>query len=112
MIENRRGLVVEAGMTQATGMAEREEAKATIERFSPGSTKRLTVSADKNYDAKGFMSDLRNKCVALHIAQNQKAKGLATDCRTTRHEGYEISQRKRKRVEEAFGWDKPIGAMR
>lgn len=110
MIENRHGLVVETGMTQATGTAEREEAKAMIERHSPGSTKRLTVGADKGYDTNGFVSDLREMCVTPHVAQ--KAKGSAIDGRTTRHEGYEISQRRRKMVEEPFGWAKTIGGIR
>lgn len=110
MIENRHGLVVEAGMTQATGTAEREEAKAMIERHSPGSTKRLTVGADKNFDTAGFISDLREMCVTPHVAQ--KAKGSAIDGRTTRHEGYQVSQRRRKMVEEPFGWAKTVGGMR
>lgn len=110
MIENRHGLVVETGMTQATGTAEREEAKAMIERHSPGSTKRLTVGTDKGYDTNGFVSDLREMCVTPHVAQ--KAKGSAIDGRTTRHEGYEVSQRRRKMVEEPFGWAKTIGGMR
>lgn len=110
MIENRHGLIVETGMTQATGTAEREEAKAMIERHSPGSTKRLTVGADKGYDTNGFVSDLREMCVTPHVAQ--KAKGSAIDGRTTRHEGYETSQRRRKMVEEPFGWAKTIGGMR
>src|SRR5690606_22419997 len=75
MTENRHGLVVETGFTQATGTAEREEAKAMIERHAPGSTRRLTVGADKAYDVAGFVADLRTMCVTPHVAQ--KAKGSA-----------------------------------
>jgi transposase len=109
MTENRHGLVVETGFTQATGTAEREEAKAMIERHSPGSTRRLTVGADKAYDVAGFVADLRAMCVTPHVAQ--KAKGSAIDARTTRHPGYAISIRRRKLVEEPFGWAKTVGGL-
>jgi transposase len=108
MTENRKGLVVETGFTLATGTAEREEAKAVIERHSPG-TRRLTVGADKGYDTADFVADLRNMCVTPHIAQ--KVKGSAIDDRTTRHPGYAVSQRRRKLVEEPFGWAKTIGGL-
>jgi transposase len=109
MTENRHGLVVETGFTQATGTAEREEAKAMIERHSPGSARRLTVGADKAYDTAGFVADLRAMCVTPHVAQ--KAKGSAIDARTTRHPGYAVSIRRRKLVEEPFGWAKTIGGL-
>src|SRR5262245_59322019 len=109
MTENRHGLVVETGFTQATGTAEREEAKAMIERHSPGSARRLTVGADKAYDVAGFVADLRAMCVTPHIAQ--KTKGSAIDARTTRHPGYAVSIRRRKLVEEPFGWAKTIGGL-
>jgi len=109
MTENRHGLVVKTGFTQATGTAEREEAKAMIGRHSPGSTRRLTVGADKAYDTAGFVADLRAMCVTPHVAQ--KAKGSAIDARTTRHPGYAISIRRRKLVEEPFGWAKTIGGL-
>jgi transposase len=109
MTENRHGLVVETGFTQATGTAEREEAKAMIERHSPGSTRRLTVGADKAYDVAGFVADLRAMCVTPHVAQ--KAKGSAIDVRTTRHPGYAVSIRRRKLAEEPFGWAKTIGGL-
>jgi transposase len=109
MTENRNGLVVEAGFTQATGTAEREEAKEMIERHSPGSTRRLTVGADKGYDTAGFVTGLRNMCVTPHIAQ--KLKGSAIDNRTTRHPGYDVSQKRRKIIEEAFGWAKTFGGL-
>ena len=109
MTENRNGLVVETGFTQATGTAEREEAKAMIERHSPGSTRQLTVGADKGYDTADFVVDLRTMCVTPHVAQ--KVKGSAIDNRTTRHAGYAVSQRRRKVIEEAFGWGKSIGGL-
>jgi transposase len=111
LAENRHGLVVEAGMTQATGTAEREAAKVMIESHSPGSTRRLTVGADKAYDTAGFVEDLRAMCVTPHVAQNTSGRSSAIDGRTTRHAGYAISQRKRKLIEEAFGWGKTIGGL-
>ena len=109
MTENRHGLVVETGFTPATGTAEREEAKAMIERHAPGSTRRLTVGADKAYDVAGFVAELRAMCVTPHVAQ--KARGSAIDVRTTRHPGYAVSLRRRKLVEEPFGWIKTIGGL-
>jgi transposase len=109
MIENRHGLVVQADATQATGTAERQTALAMIDRHAPGTTNQLTVGADKGYDTSDFVADLRQMCVTPHVAQ--KIKGSAIDGRTTRHEGYAASQRKRKLVEEAFGWGKTIAGM-
>jgi hypothetical protein len=109
MTENRHGLVVETGFTQATGTAEREEAKAMIERHSPGSARRLTVGADKAYDTAGFVADLRAMCVTPHVSQ--KARGSAIVARTTRHPGYAVSIRRRKLLEEPFGWAKTIGGL-
>jgi transposase len=109
MIENRHGLVVQADATQATGKAERQTALAMIDRHAPGTTNQLTVGADKGYDTSDFVADLRQMCVTPHVAQ--KIKGSAIDGRTTRHKGYAASQRKRKLVEEAFGWGKTIAGM-
>jgi hypothetical protein len=109
LIENRHGLVVQADATQATGKAERAAALAMIDRQDPGSERRLTLAADKGYDTSDFVSDLRQKCVTPHVAA--KVTGSAIDGRTTRHEGYKVSQRKRKLVEEAFGWGKTIAGM-
>lgn len=111
LAENRHGLIVEAGMTQATGTAEREAAKAMIESHAPGSTRRLTLGADKAYDAAGFVAELRDMCVTPHVAQNTSGRSSAIDGRTTRHAGYALSQRKRKLIEEAFGWGKTIGGL-
>lgn len=108
LMENRSGLVVDSRLTQATGTAEREAALDMVENV-PG-TGRITVGADKGYDAASFVSGLR-KCKATpHVAQ--KAKGTALDQRTTRHEGYRTSQVIRKRVEEIFGWAKTTGLLR
>jgi transposase len=106
LIENRHGLVVQADATQATGTAEREAALTMIDRHAPGTIDQLTLGADKAYDARVFVADLRQMCVTPHVAQ--KARSSAIDGRTTRHAGYAVSQRKRKLVEEAFGWAKTI----
>lgn len=111
MAENRNGLVVETEMTQATGTAEREAAKAMIESHSPGSARQLTVGADKAYDTADLVADLRAMCVTPHVAQNTSGRASAIDGRTTRHPGYALSQRKRKLIEEAFGWAKTIGGL-
>ena len=80
-----------------------------IHRHSPGSTRRLTLGADKGYDASQFVAALRHACVTPHIAQ--KSRSSAVDGRTTRHEGYALSIKHRKRIEEAFGWAKTVGGM-
>ena len=109
LTENRHGFVVETEVTHATGTAERTAAITMIDRASPGSTRRITLGADKGYDDRGFVATLRQMCVTPHVAA--KAKGSAIDGRTTRHAGYAISQRKRKLVEEPFGWGKTVGPL-
>ena len=108
LMENRNGLVVDACLTQADGHAEREAALALIEPRAdrPG---RITLGADKGYDAEDFVNELRSMNVTPHVAA--KVTGSAVDGRTTRHEGYAVSQRIRKRIEEAFGWGKTIGPL-
>ena len=81
-----------------------------IVRFSPGA-KRITVGADKGFDSADFVADMRDFNVSPHVAQNTTHRRSAIDGRTTRHHGYEISQRKRKLVEEPFGWGKTIGGL-
>ena len=108
--ENRNGFVVEATLTHADGTAERRAAIAMLDALDPGSTRRITLGADKGYDAAEFVAELRAMCVTPHIAA--KAKGSAIDGRTTRHAGYAVSQRKRKLVEEPFGWGKTVGPIR
>jgi transposase len=109
LMENRHGFVVQGDLTQADGHAERRAALDMVHRHSPGSTRRLTLGADKGYDAAGFVSDLRQACVTPHVAQ--KSRYSAIDGRTTRHEGYALSQKHRKKIEEPFGWAKTIGGM-
>jgi transposase len=109
LMENRSGLIVQGDLTQADGHAERKAALDMIHRHSPGSTRQLTLGADKGYDAASFVRDLRQACVTPHVAQ--KAKYSAIDGRTTRHEGYGLSQKHRKRIEEPFGWAKTVGGM-
>jgi transposase len=110
LTENRNGFVVEATLTHADGTAERRAAIDMLDALDPGSTRRITLGADKGYDAADFVADLRRMCVTPHVAA--KAKGSAIDGRTTRHAGYAVSQRKRKLVEEPFGWGKTVGPLR
>ena len=111
LIENRNGLVVDAELLQANGTAERDAALLMAERIEGG--KRVTVAADKGYDAKEFVREIRGMNVTPHVAQNDKRRGgSAIDGRTTRHAGYKVSQVKRKRIEEVFGWLKTVGMLR
>ncbi|WP_277749267.1 transposase [Paenirhodobacter populi] len=103
----RSGLIVQADLTRANGRAERQAAINMIHRHSPGSIRRLTLGVDKGYDAAEFVADLRQACVTPHIAQ--KSRYSAIDGRTTRHKGYALPLRHRKRIEEAFGWAKTVG---
>jgi transposase len=109
LAENRHGLIVEADATKANSRAEREAALAMIERHDPGSERRLTLGADKNYDTRGFVAQCRRLCVTPHVAA--KVKHSAIDQRTMRHAAYAASQRKRKLIEEAFGWAKTIAGL-
>jgi IS5 family transposase len=110
MTENRNGLVIDTALTLATGTAEREAALEMIGNLPDAS--RITLGADKAYDTEEFVQQLRSMNVTPHIAQNDTNRRSAIDGRTTRHAGYEISQRKRKRVEEVFGWGKVVGLIR
>jgi transposase len=111
MIENRNGLVVDTELLQCNGTAERDAAMLMAERVE--GTERITVAADKAYDTKDFVSEMRGMNVTPHVSQNIKRSGGSTiDGRTTRHEGYQVSQRKRKRIEEVFGWIKTVGTLR
>ena len=109
LMENRSGLIVQGDLTEAGGHAERRAALGMVHRHSPGSTRKLTLGADKGYDAAEFVADLRQACVTPHVAQ--KSRYSAIDGRTTRHKGYELSIKQRKRIEEAFGWAKTVGGM-
>jgi transposase len=111
LIENRNGLIITTELFQANGTAERDAALVMLEQV-PGE-KRVTVGADKAYDTKDFVAECRNMQVTPQVAQNLKRSGgSAIDKRTTRHYGYAISQKKRKRIEESFGWLKTIALMR
>ena len=107
MIENRHGFVVNTVLTQAYGRAESDAALWMAEQI-PG-TQRVSLGADKGYDQAEVVQELRRMKVTPHVAQKQRS---ALDSRTTRHVGYQISQRVRKRVEEVFGWMKTIGLLR
>ena len=111
LVENRNGLIVDAEVFQAKGTAERDAALVMLEQI-PG-TRPVTVGGDKGFDTFGFVAECRQLQVVPHVAQNQERRGgSAIDGRTTRHPGYGISQRKRKRIEECFGWLKTIALMR
>ena len=111
LIENRNGLVVDTELLQCNGTAERDAAMLMAERVE--GTERITLAADKGYDTKDFVSEMRGMNVTPHVSQNTKrAGGSAIDGRTTRHAGYQVSQRKRKRIEEVFGWIKTVGTLR
>jgi len=111
LIENRNGLIVTSEVFQANGTAERDAALVMLEQIPGGD--RVTVGADKGYDTQDFVAECRNLKVTPHVAQNtNRAGGSAIDGRTTRHGGYAISQKKRKRIEESFGWLKTIALMR
>jgi len=108
VMENRNGLAVGSCVTKATGKAEREAALQLVEEIPRHM--RITLGGDKGYDVPAFVEGLRKKGVTPHIAR--KIRYSALDDRTTRHPGYDVSQRKRKRVEEIFGWLKTVGMMR
>jgi transposase len=110
LTENRNGLVVSTLTTRAYGSAERDAALLMAESL-PG-THRVTLGGDKGYDVHDFVAELRHMEITPHIAQNDTNRRSAVDERTTRHAGYQVSQRKRKRIEEVFGWMKSIGLLR
>jgi len=109
-MENRNGLLVQTFLTEANGRAEREAAMLMAEAIPR--EKRVTLGGDKNYDTKEFVRELRWMNITPHVAQNNTNRRSAIDERTTRHAGYEVSQRKRKRVEQSFGWMKMIGMLK
>lgn len=111
LMENRSGLLLDILVTQATGTAEREGAITLLKRRR-GIHKRATLGADKAYDTRDFIRQCRELDVTPHVAQNTRSRKSAIDGRVTRHEGYAASQRKRKLVEEGFGWMKTVGAAR
>lgn len=110
LMENRNGIITDILITQATGTAEREAAVAMVDRR--GGRRRITLGADKAYDTQDFIADLRVRAVTPHVAQHTTRRRSRVDGRVTRHPGYAQSQRKRKRVEEFFGWVKTVGGGR
>jgi transposase len=107
LMENRNGLVVNARLTEASGYAERDAALEMVAELPEGG--RITLGADRGFDEARFVDALRASGVTPHVSQK---KTSALDGRTTRHRGYELSLRARKRIEEIFGWMKTIGVMR
>jgi len=110
LMENRHGLVVAPRLTAATGTAEREAAEDMVGTV-PG-RRRITVGGDKAFDTQDFVKSMRSLNATPHVAQNCNGRKSAIDGRTTRHPGYAVSQRLRKRVEEIFGWIKTVGNLR
>jgi transposase len=110
LMENQSGLVVGACLTRADGQAERVAALALIESFADR-PRAITLGADKGFDAQDFVNELRAMKVTPHVAQNTSGRRSAIDRRTTRHAGYAMSQRARKRIEEAFGWIKTVAGQ-
>ena len=116
LMENRNALIVDAELTRAGGTAEREAALSMLDRRRHRS-KRVTLGGDKAYDVAAFVGDLRARKVTPHIAidgnvrVSGKPRKTAIDKRTTRHPGYAVSQRTRKRIEEGFGWIKTTGNL-
>ena len=110
LMENRYGLIITPSLTEATGTAERDTAERQVGDL-PG-RHRITVGGDKAYDTREFVQSLRTLNAVPHMAQNCTGRKSAIDGRTTRHPGYAISQRLRKRVEEIFGWIKTVGHLR
>ena len=116
LMENRSGLIVDARLTRVSGHAERLAALDMIaargERQDRKWARAITLGADKGYDARDFVMELRDLNVRPHVAQNTSGRRSAIDGRTTRHAGYAMSQRIRKRIEEAFGWIKTVAGLR
>ena len=110
LMENRHGLLVDTMVTLADGTAERDAALLMASQI-PG-VKPVTLGGDKNYDTQELVRDLREMKVTPHVAQNNTNRRSAIDGRTTEHPGYAISQKKRKRIEESFGWMKTIGMLK
>jgi transposase len=110
LMENRHGLLVDTMVTLADGTAEREAAVLMASQIA--GVKQVTLGGDKNYDTQEWVRDLREMKVTPHVAQNNTNRRSAINGRTTQHVGYAISQKKRKRIEESFGWMKTIGMLK
>lgn len=112
LMENRHGLLVDFQVTKATGTSEREMAPVMLRQVRERRFRPRTMGGDKNYDTRDCVAAVRDGGVTPHVAQNDKGRRSAIDGRTTRHWGYGVSQRIRKRVEEIFGWMKTVGGFR
>jgi transposase len=110
LMENRHGLLVDTMVTIADGTAERDAAVLMASQIA--GVKQVTLGGDKNYDTQELVRDLREMKVTPHVAQNNTNRRSAINGRTTQHAGYAISQKKRKRIEESFGWMKTIGMLK
>jgi transposase len=110
LMDHRAGLIVNAMVTHADGQAERDAGLLMVEQVS--GDHRITIAGDKGYDTRAFVAELRHMHATPHVAQHTTRRRSAIDARTTRHGGYAVSQRKRKLVEQAFGWMKTIGGLR
>ncbi len=110
LMENRNGLLLQTFLSEASGRAERDAALLMAEALPAG--KRVTLGGAKNYDTQEFVRELRGMNITPHVAQNTTKRRSAVDERTVRHAGYAVSQRKRKRVEQSFGWMKMIGMLK
>ena len=110
MVENRHGLIVDCALTPATGTAENEAALLMLGRERGRQKGRMTVGADRGYNTKGFVREARTLGITPHVAE--KKRYSAIDGRTTGWEGYSVSRRRRKIVEEPFGWMKTVGGLR
>lgn len=110
LMENRSGLLVDACLTEADGHAERVAALHMIEPYADR-PRPITLGGDKGFDSADFVNELRSMKVTPHVAQNTSNRRSAIDGRTTRHTGYGVSQRIRKRIEEAFGWIKTVAGQ-
>jgi transposase len=111
LMENRHGLLVDLRVGQASGTAERESALQMLAESLEGN-RSITVAGDKGYDSRAFVGGCRAMNVVPHVAQNTSGRRSAIDARTSRHAGYSVSQRVRKRIEEIFGWMKTVGGLR
>ncbi len=110
IVENRNGLIVALSVAAATGKAEREQALKMLDTQFPASSKRITLGGDRGYNTREFVAGCRERHVSPHVAQKKQFN--AVDGRTTRHAGYAISQRLRKRIEEVWGWMKTVAGFR
>ena len=112
LMENRNGMLTDFQVTEATGTAERDSVPVLLDQARERGFHPRTMGADKNYDTRECVEAMRKRRVTPHVAQNTSGRSSAIDGRTTRHLGYFLSQRARKRVEEIFGWMKTIGGFR